>query len=64
MASQEKYVGLLLGLGVDELSVSPAKVLSIKEKIRNTDIKEQQKRAEKILQMSTAEEVMDFLEKE
>jgi phosphoenolpyruvate-protein kinase (PTS system EI component) len=39
-------------------------VLSIKEKIRNTDIKEQQKRAEKILQMSTAEEVMDFLEKE
>jgi phosphoenolpyruvate-protein kinase (PTS system EI component) len=39
-------------------------VLSIKEKIRNADIKEQQKRAEKILQMSTAEEVMDFLEKE
>ncbi|MDN5354896.1 MAG: phosphoenolpyruvate-protein phosphotransferase system enzyme [Candidatus Cloacimonadota bacterium] len=64
MASQEEYVGLLLGLGVDELSVSPAKVLSIKEKIRNADIKEQQKRAEKILQMSTAEEVMDFLEKE
>jgi phosphotransferase system enzyme I (PtsI) len=64
MASQEKFTGILLGLGVDELSVSPAKVLSIKEKIRALNISEERKRVDSILKMNTAEEVMEFLEEE
>ncbi|MDY6915955.1 MAG: phosphoenolpyruvate--protein phosphotransferase [Candidatus Cloacimonadota bacterium] len=63
MASQEQFIGILLGLGIDELSVSPAKVLRIKEKIRNTDIKKQKEIANKMCKMSTEKEVMDFLQR-
>ncbi|MCF7912001.1 MAG: phosphoenolpyruvate--protein phosphotransferase [Candidatus Cloacimonetes bacterium] len=49
MASQEKYTSLLLGLGVDELSTSPANYGEIKKTILQLDMKECEKYAVSLL---------------
>jgi len=49
MASQEKYTAILLGLGVDELSTSPANYNEIKKKIIQLDTKECHKYAVSLL---------------
>lgn len=49
MASQEKFTSLLLGLGVDELSTSPANYNEIKKKILQLDTKECEKYAVSLL---------------
>lgn len=38
MASEKKYIKLLIGLGIDELSVSPGRLLMIKNEILQTDL--------------------------
>jgi phosphoenolpyruvate-protein phosphotransferase (PTS system enzyme I) len=49
MASQEKYTKLLIGLGVDELSTSPANYGEIKKSILKLDTNECQKYAVSLL---------------
>ena len=49
MASQEQFTSLLLGLGVDELSTSPANYNEIKKKILQLDTKECEKYAVSLL---------------
>ncbi|MDP8219799.1 MAG: phosphoenolpyruvate--protein phosphotransferase [Candidatus Stygibacter frigidus] len=49
MASQEKFTAILLGLGVDELSTSPANYNEIKKKILQLDTKECYKYAVSLL---------------
>ena len=61
MASDENLVKLLLGLEVDELSMTPSRILKIKEIVINSEIKELKKLAEKALRKKTAEEVMKLL---
>lgn len=61
MASQELYTSLLIGLGVDELSVSPGLLLKIKRKIRNMDFLFAQKRAKEILGKKSYIEVKKIL---
>ncbi|MFN4201355.1 phosphotransferase system, enzyme I, PtsI [Fervidobacterium changbaicum] len=50
MASDEKAVPVLIGIGVDELSVNPSKILRVKKKIENTNyISEKEKLEEYLL---------------
>ncbi len=57
MASEKKYVKLLLALGVDELSVSPGRLLTIKKEIIDCDIAEMQLKLDRILSCKTSKEI-------
>ncbi len=52
IASDENIVPILIGLGVDELSVNPAKVLSVKKKITETDYNVEKSKISEHLQIS------------
>jgi len=61
MASEKKYMKLLLALGVDELSVSPGRLLTIKKEIIDCDITEMQLKLDRILSCRTSKEVMKLI---
>ncbi len=61
MAGNPLATLILIGLGIDELSVSPMLLPEIKNIIRATDYKEAAKLAEKALSFSTAAEVEKFM---
>ncbi|MBD3288736.1 phosphoenolpyruvate--protein phosphotransferase [candidate division KSB1 bacterium] len=52
---------ILLGLGLDELSVSPAVLPEIKTIIRSVTFEEAEKLAEKVLQLSSSKSVENFI---
>jgi phosphotransferase system enzyme I (PtsI) len=60
MAAELGFVLILLGLGLDEFSMSPAAVPEMKYIIRSVSFKEAREIAEKALSFSTAEEVENF----
>lgn len=59
MAGDETAIPLLLGLGLDEFSMSATSILKARSQILNLSKKEMEELAEKALQMSTTEEVME-----
>lgn len=61
MASDPRFTALLLGLGIQELSVAPRYLPMIKNAIRRTSIVDAAHLAEKVLAMTTAQEVLDLL---
>ncbi|MGD0622353.1 MAG: phosphoenolpyruvate--protein phosphotransferase [Thermacetogeniaceae bacterium] len=61
LAGDEKATLLLLGLGLDEFSMSAAAIPRIKKIIRSSSYEESRKIAEKALSMNTAEEVAEYL---
>ncbi|MCK4695251.1 MAG: phosphoenolpyruvate--protein phosphotransferase, partial [Candidatus Cloacimonetes bacterium] len=61
MASQPEFVPLLLGLGIDELSVSPGLLLKIKDIILHCDMRKNLKLAENILQQKTHKDIEKIL---
>ncbi|MCX5680988.1 MAG: phosphoenolpyruvate--protein phosphotransferase, partial [Candidatus Omnitrophica bacterium] len=61
MASEPIFALLLLGLGIDELSMSSLSILQIKELIRIFYFKDAQEIAEEALRLSSAEHVEEFL---
>lgn len=61
IAADPRFTALLLGLGIDELSVSPKNLPMIKNSIRHTSIVEASQLAENILRMSTASDIMHVL---
>lgn len=61
MASDPRFTALLLGLGVQELSVAPRYLPLIKNAIRRTSIVEAVQLAEKVLTLATAHEVLELL---
>ncbi|MBN1949034.1 MAG: phosphoenolpyruvate--protein phosphotransferase [Candidatus Cloacimonetes bacterium] len=63
MASQSLYVPLLIGLGVDELSVSPGLLLEIKELIRSISYTACRELADKALELVCHDSVLEFLKK-
>lgn len=63
MAGEPHLAFLLLGLGVDELSVSPASILQVKKVVRNVNFKDAFYVAETVLKMEKAEEIKDLLYK-
>lgn len=61
IASHPTAISLLIGLGVDSLSVLPAVLLETKMKIRKTSAAETVELAEKILNCSLTKEIRDIL---
>jgi phosphotransferase system enzyme I (PtsI) len=61
MAGDPRYTSLLLGLGIDELSVIPRSLPLIKEAVRNTNILEARELAKKALLSALPEEVYSLL---
>ena len=57
MASELRYVPLLLGLGLDEFSVSAPALLKIKKIIRSVSYEDAKQVAEDALRLSTAKEI-------
>ncbi len=60
-ASDEKAVLLLLGMELDEFSMSASEILKVKNIIRNTTFMEAQALAEKACEMKTIQEVYEVL---
>ena len=61
MASDPLATMLLIGLGLDEFSVSPVSLLHIKEIIRRVEYSECENMAERVLSYSTTEQVENYL---
>lgn len=64
MAAEPLGVGLLLGLGVDELSMTPCAVPVVRNIIRNVSIEDLRKISSKALEYSTPIEVIRYLRRE
>lgn len=64
IASDPRFTPLLLGLGVQELSVTPRSLPIIKNAVRNLSIVEAVRIAEKALKLKTAREVFELLSQE
>jgi phosphotransferase system enzyme I (PtsI) len=60
MASEPILAPILLGLGLDEFSMSPLSILQIKKFIRNLKFKDAQTLANEVLGLSTGQEVEAF----
>lgn len=60
-ASDPKAVRLLLGMGLDEFSMSVREIASVKDIIRNTNYKEAVRLVKKVLAVDTISQVMDLL---
>jgi phosphotransferase system enzyme I (PtsI) len=61
IASDPRFTALLLGLGVQELSVAPRYLPLIKNAIRRTSIVDAVHLAEQALELQTAQEVLELL---
>lgn len=61
MASDPIITPILIGMGLDELSMSPTSVPEVKKLIRSLTIKEAREMAEKVFSFSTASEVEDYV---
>lgn len=64
VAADPRFVPLLLGLGVHELSVATRYIPAVKNAIRNTSIIAATQLAERVLSLTTAAEIQDLLAKE
>jgi len=62
MASDPLCMAVLLGLGVDELSIAPTSILEIKKVIRGLSWEETQKVASYLLNLSTSHQVKRYLQ--
>lgn len=63
MAGEPYAVPLLLGMGLDEFSMSATQILKARKMVTNLDKTEAAKLAEEALSLSTAEEVLDLVKK-
>ena len=63
LAANPKFIPLLLGLGVHEISVAARYIPLIKQAIRFSNIVSSCELAEKALSLATAEDIQDLLEK-
>ena len=61
-AADERYIPLLVGLGLDEFSMNPTKILNSRKMIRSLNHKECKKLVQEILKMSSASEIKARLE--
>ena len=64
MAGEPLFTCLLLGLGLDEFSMTPPQIVRAKELIRSISFKDAQVIAEKAISFPTAKEVEDYLHAE
>ncbi|SHH43509.1 PEP-utilising enzyme, TIM barrel domain, partial [Caloranaerobacter azorensis DSM 13643] len=62
MAEDPKLIPILIGMGLDEFSMSPISILRARRIIRNIERKEMEKIANQIIDLPTAEEVEKFID--
>lgn len=62
VAGDETAIPLLLGMGLDEFSMSASSILEARRIIRSLSFKDMQELSDKALQMGTTEEVLQLLE--
>ncbi len=63
MAGEPLYLPILLGFGIDSLSMNPQSLPRVKNLIRRSLIKDCRRLAKKALRLSTAREINELLEK-
>lgn len=63
LAGDENATALLLGMGLDEFSMSAISIPKIKRIVRNTNFSEAKKLADQVLQKATAEEIAKLIDK-
>ncbi len=63
MAGDETAIPILLGLGLDEFSMSASSILKARSLIRNLNKADMEKLASEVLNMSTTEEVVEAVNK-
>lgn len=61
-AADERFIPLLVGLGLDEFSMNPTKILNSRKMIRSLNHKECKKLVQEVLKMSSASEIKSRLE--
>lgn len=61
MAGEEKYVPLLIGMGLDEFSMSASSLLAVKRTIRNLDYTKAKQLARQALELGEAAQVTELL---
>ena len=62
MASDPMFAFLLLGMGIDELSMSAASILMVKRMIRSVRLQDAQRTAYEAMQLVTGQEVEEFID--
>jgi phosphotransferase system enzyme I (PtsI) len=62
MASDPLLAYLLLGLGIDEFSMSAASLLAVKRMIRSVKIQDAQRVAYEAMQLATGQEVEEYVD--
>lgn len=62
MAGEPRAALILLGMGLDEFSMSAISIPTIKKIIRSVTREEAEKIAEKVLKMQTSQEICDFID--
>jgi phosphotransferase system enzyme I (PtsI) len=63
MAADLEAIPILIGLGLDELSVNPSSVGRVKKMIQSTRLSESRRAASKAVSMSSALEIRDYMSK-
>jgi phosphotransferase system enzyme I (PtsI) len=61
MAGDPFHIPILLGLGINELSMNPQAIPAVKTMIRSMRTKDAQQLMEKALKKTTAKEIADFM---
>jgi phosphotransferase system enzyme I (PtsI) len=64
MAGENIYLPVLLGLGVDEMSMNPVAILGVKRILRSISYKKCKLITDRLLSYSTVDEIKTFLKKE
>ena len=63
MAGEPTYTAILLGLGLDELSMTPSAIPRVKKIIRGLTLAESKKLLDKVMTFSLAAEIREYVEK-
>jgi phosphotransferase system enzyme I (PtsI) len=64
MAGESMYVPILVGLGLDELSMNALSILKVKKMIRSVSYRESREFIKEIYKMYTASEIESYLRQE
>ncbi|MDD3413108.1 MAG: phosphoenolpyruvate--protein phosphotransferase [Lachnospiraceae bacterium] len=64
MAGDKDFATLLMGMGVDELSMSPAMINRVKDKIRNSTFEDMKNLTEKVKLTKTSQEALEIVKEE
>ena len=64
MAGENIYLPVLLGLGVDEMSMNPVAILEVKRILRSISYKKCKHITKRLFSYSTVDEIKTFLKKE